>query len=116
LVSTASASDQPPSLFVKPQATWVLLPTTTAGDPGSVTPVTSCFPAPSDQASVARYQVLGTPMPRCMSSARSGAPLAVWAPATAQLLLPAATVASRSSRARADRTAVGGWVRRSTAS
>ena len=41
--STITRSAQSPSLLVKPQATWPLLPTTIAGVPGSVTPVICCW-------------------------------------------------------------------------
>ena len=42
-----------------------LLPTTTAGAPGSVKPVTRCAPlAPASQISAARYQVFGRPRRR----------------------------------------------------
>ena len=43
---------------------------------------------PPGKTSDARYHVLGTARPRCMSLARIAPPCAVRAPATAQLLLP----------------------------
>ena len=78
--------------LVKPHATRPLLPTTTAGVPGSVTPTTCRVPpgAPgSGQRSTARNQMCGTRRPRCMSSASRAPPWEVCAAATAQLLLPA---------------------------
>ena len=77
--------------LVKPQATRPLLPTTMIGAPGRLTPTTSMAASASPSGATtsrARYQVLGTRMPRCMSLATMAAPWAVSAPATAQLLLP----------------------------
>jgi hypothetical protein len=71
-------------VFVNPQATWPLLPTTRIGRPGSVTPVMRSFANAID----ARYQMIGTPIARCMSLAIIAAPEAECAAATAQLLLP----------------------------
>src|ERR1700734_1526423 len=77
-----------PYLLVKPQAMWPLLPATSDGVPGNVTPTSS---NPSAAASTRRdlYHVLGTRSPKCMSFAINAAPWAVLDPATAQLLLPA---------------------------
>ncbi len=86
--SSTTRSAQSPWLFVKPQATWPLLPTTTKPEPGSITPVTRRSAPAASNTSEARYQVFGTPRPRCMSSASSAPPWVVWLPATAQLLLP----------------------------
>src|SRR5262249_56413474 len=77
-------------VLVKPQATSPLLPATSEGTPGSVTPATwrgreSC------QAVDARYQMFGVARPRCMSLAMMAPPSLVRRPATAQLLLPRAS-------------------------
>ena len=69
---------------VNPHAMLPLLPATIAGMPGRLTPVTLCGP----QEIEARYQVLGTDRPKCMSFARSPAPEAVRAPATANEFEP----------------------------
>src|SRR6516225_3521977 len=78
---------QSPSELVKPHATSPLLPATSEGTPGSVTPVRRRdgeFVHTID----ARYQMFGTESPRCMSLATIAPPSAVSRPATAQLLLP----------------------------
>src|SRR5215470_10114923 len=78
---------QSPSELVKPHATSPLLPATSQGTPGSVTPVRR-----RDRESFhtidARYQMFGTDSPRCMSLATIAPPSAVSRLATAQLLLP----------------------------
>ncbi|CAJ6154944.1 Uncharacterised protein [Burkholderia pseudomallei] len=96
-----------------------LLPTTTAGRPGSVTPTTrAAGPAPPPSLNIARYQMFGRPNDRCMSSPTIAAPLAVRLPASAQLLLPTADcpsidtpltdVAGRASRSQAGAVALTG--------
>src|SRR6185295_11708004 len=81
---------QSPCELVKPHATCVLLPTTTEGTPGSVTPIRRWGDVlgPSCHSSDARYHVFGTRTVRCMSLARSARPSPVRRPETAQLLLP----------------------------
>src|SRR5262245_97660 len=81
---------QSPCELVKPHATCVLLPTTTAGTPGSVTPINRCGGAlaSSCHSSDARYHVFGTRTVRCMSLASRARPSLVSRPDTAQLLLP----------------------------
>ena len=82
---------QSPPVLVKPHATCPLLPTTRLGRPGRVTPVSRIvWPGTRGSGTTieARYQMLGTPIARCMSLATRPAPVAVCAPATAQLLLP----------------------------
>src|SRR5258708_7190389 len=81
-------------VLVNPHATWVLLPATNPGTPGSVTPISRCGSdglAGSGHSIDARYQVLGTLMRRCMSLATSAWPSVASAPDTAQLLLPSAS-------------------------
>ena len=93
-------SDQSPWELVKPHATRPLLPATTIGAPGRVTPMRRCSsPQPScpGQTSMARYHVLGIAIPRCMSLATIALPWPVREPATAQLLLPTSEAASRTS-------------------
>src|SRR6476661_8768029 len=87
---------QSPSLLVNPHATRPLLPTTSHGRPGSVTPVRRRAGRPGSAAIVyeARYQIDGTPIARCMSLATRAAPVDVCAPSTAQLLLPALNAGS----------------------
>src|SRR5271170_4286932 len=81
---------QSPVELVKPHATSPLLPATSHGPPGSVTPVRRCARV-SRHTIAARYQVLGADSPRCMSLATIAPPSAVRHPATAQLLLPRAS-------------------------
>src|SRR5258705_3807468 len=72
----------------------VLLPVTSAGTPGSVTPTRTCRSdgfAASGHSIDARYHVFGTRMNRCMSLATMALPSADNAPDTAQLLLPRAS-------------------------
>ncbi len=76
---------------------WPLEPATITGAPGSVSPMRSSAPTFRR----ARYQVVGTRRPRCMSLATSAPPPAVKEPAIAQLLLP--TSPAKSSPARIDR-------------
>ena len=77
-------------LLVKPHAILPLLPATMFGAPGSVTPVMLRLAPVSlfSSMSRARYQMLGTRRPRCMSLATMAAPRLLRAPPTAQLLLP----------------------------
>jgi hypothetical protein len=70
--------------LVKPQAILPVLPATSMGAPGSVTPVSLCPGHLSDM----RYQMFGTPRWRCMSFATSAPPPAARAPATAKLFEP----------------------------
>src|SRR5271155_4857401 len=81
---------QSPVELVKPHATSPLLPATSQGTPGSVTPARRCARV-SRHAIAARYQMLGADRPRCMSLATTAPPPAVRRPATAQLLLPRAS-------------------------
>src|SRR5580692_1657365 len=81
---TMTRSPVPAFEFVNPQAILPVLPATIIGDPGSVTPVSSCPGHFSD----IRYQMLGTPRLRCMSFAMSAPPPDASAPATAKLLDP----------------------------
>ena len=95
--------------LVNPQATWVLLPVTSVGWPGSVRPASSRVcdgSASSRHSSTARYHVFGTRMSRCMSLATSARPVPVRSPDTAQLLLPSAASPSR-RRPRVDRPRFG---------
>src|SRR5262249_17085713 len=72
-------------------------PATSAGTPGSVTPISRCGSdgtAGSGHSIDARYQVFGTRMERCISLATSACPSDASEPVTAQLLLP---IASRSA-------------------
>src|ERR1700731_616588 len=75
--------------LVKPQATWSLWPTMMKGTPGRETPVTWRLPAGVGAWRSAWYQMPGTVWARCISLARSGLPVAVWAPETTQSLEPA---------------------------
>ena len=76
--SIRTRSLQSPPVLVNPHATWPLLPTTMLGRPGRDTPVTFCgAPSASENASDARYQMIGTPIARCMSLATSATPDAV---------------------------------------
>ena len=87
--SIRTRSLQSPPVLVNPHATWPLLPTTMLGRPGSDTPVIFCgAPSASGNAIDARYQMIGTPIDKCMSLATRATPDAVCAPSTAQLLLP----------------------------
>src|SRR6267378_4859203 len=75
--------------LVKPQATWSLWPVMMKGTPGRETPVTWRLPEGVGAWRSAWYQMPGTVWARCMSLARSGLPVAVWAPETTQSLEPA---------------------------
>ena len=64
----------------------------------------------------ARYQMFGTPIARCMSLATRAPPVAVFAPSTAQLLLPRPAASSSSSTRRSTEPLSslvrhGGWSR-----
>src|SRR5262245_50722949 len=91
--SISTRSLQSPPVLVNPHATEPLLPTTTLGSPGSVTPVMVSESRPLTT-SDARYQMFGTLIARCMSLPTSAPPVAVLAPATAQLLLPSPAASS----------------------
>ena len=71
-------------VFVKLQAMLSVLPSTTAGMPGRVAPIT-LIPGASRRA---KYHSAGADKPKCGSLARSGLPLAVRLPLSAQLLEP----------------------------
>src|SRR5438034_6774642 len=73
-----------------PQATWSLWPMHTPGTPGIVAPA-ALMPGAVRWHS---YQMEGSAYSRCGSLARSGLPVAVCAPETAQLLLPGIVVGS----------------------
>ena len=96
--SMRTRSLQSPPVLVKPQATWPLLPTTMLGRPGKVRPVIFCG-APS--ASVKRHR-RAIPDDRARRSTgacrwqQARRPMRCASPATAQLLLPMISAASRS--------------------
>src|SRR2546428_1803926 len=81
---------QSPTELVKAQARSPLLPATSDGTPGSVTPVRRRGRV-SRQTIDARYQMFGVDRPRCISFATMAPPSVVRRPATAQLLLPRAS-------------------------
>ncbi|CAM3764987.1 hypothetical protein PSMA106859_16290 [Pseudoalteromonas maricaloris] len=84
-----SKSDQSPIELVKPQAICVLLPAIISGRPGKETPVNLRSSLASCQEKPTRYQILGTLRFKCISLATKALPDFVFAPDTAQLLLPA---------------------------
>src|SRR5205807_1126900 len=88
--STMTRSLQSPTELVKAHARSPLLPATSDGTPGSVTPVRRRGRV-SRQTIDARYQMFGVDRPRCMSLATMAPPSPVRRPATAQLLLPRAS-------------------------
>ena len=77
-------------MLVKPQATPEVRPSTTAGKPGKVAPITSSAGhGPSAGAcKCAKYQMAGALSARCGSLASKGLPLTVRVPGMTQLLLP----------------------------
>src|SRR5271165_4627647 len=91
LGSTMIMSPVPQLEFVYPQAIRPVLPATSVGAPGRVTPVSLC----PGQARDIRYQMFGTPRCRCMSFATMAEPPAEWSPDTAKLFEPGVSPSSQ---------------------